>query len=77
MLRTILDESFSAADRIVVGLTPNRLGEPQRIRNREVTILDILFTVVTHMSEHVGQILYIAKSRLGARYRVLSIPHQR
>lgn len=73
MLKT-LEEASRQADEVLRGLTPSRLSEPQRIRNRYVTVLDVIFTVATHMSEHVGQILYIAKLRLGPSYRVLSIP---
>lgn len=73
----LLDAAFGEAERIIGGLAPERLGEPQQIRSRTVTVLEMLFTVVTHMSEHVGQILYIAKVRKGPGYRVLSIPHKR
>ena len=72
----ILQLSFGEAETTLDQLAPERLSDTQRIRSREVTVLDVLFTVATHMSEHVGQILYIAKLRLGARYRVLSIPRQ-
>ncbi|MFZ5825492.1 MAG: DUF1572 family protein [Bacillota bacterium] len=63
------------ADGVLAALSPDRLDEPQQIRNRTVTVLDVLFTVATHMAEHVGQILYIAKLRRGSEYQVVSIPH--
>lgn len=72
----VLEEAFRQAETILCGLTPDQLAHPQRIRNRQVTVLDVLFTVATHMSEHVGQILYIAKLRLGSAYRILSIPRR-
>lgn len=76
-LQATLKAAFEQADVILARLAPEDLEKLQRIRNRQVTVLDVLFTVVTHMSEHVGQILYIAKQRLGSDYRVLSIPPSR
>lgn len=75
-LHEIATKAFREADGILSGLTPDRLAEPQQIRHRQVTVLDVLFTVATHMSEHVGQILYIAKLRRGSAYRILSIPRR-
>lgn len=69
------ESSIAEADAILASLPPHRLDEPQQIRNRTVTVLDVLFTLATHMAEHVGQILYIAKLRRGSDYRVVSIPH--
>lgn len=73
-LLALVRSAFGQADQILAHLAPGRLGEPQMIRNRQVTVLEVLFTVATHMSEHVGQLLYIAKQRRGPEYRVLSIP---
>ncbi len=76
-VQDLLNESFGAADKILAGLSPERLGDPQKVGNREGTVLDVLFNVGTHLSEHVGQILYVAKLRLGPAYRVVSIPHKK
>jgi uncharacterized damage-inducible protein DinB len=73
----VLNEAFGAADKVMAGLTPERLDDPQQMRDRQVTVLDVLFGACTHLSEHVGQILYIAKLRLGPAYRVLSTPHKK
>lgn len=73
----LLNEAFGAADKILAGLTPERLDAPQQMRDRQVTVQDVLFGACTHLSEHVGQILYIAKLRLGPAYRVLSVPHKK
>ncbi len=72
-----LDRAFGEADRILAGLTPADLDRPQQLHTGPATVLDVLFNVVTHLAEHVGQILYIAKLRLGAGYRVLSTPHKK
>lgn len=72
-----LNRAFGDVDRILAGLTPADLDRPQQLHTGPATVLDALFMVATHMSEHVGQILYIAKLRLGARYHVLSTPHKK
>lgn len=72
-----VERAFGEADRILAGLTPADLDRPQQMHNGPATVLDVLFNVANHMSEHVGQILYIAKLRLGARYRVLTTPHKK
>jgi uncharacterized damage-inducible protein DinB len=75
-LHGIVTIAFQEADEILSGLTPDRLADPQQIRRHQVTVLDVLFMVATHMSEHVGQILYFAKLRRGSAYRILSIPRR-
>ena len=72
-----LDRAFGEVDRILTGLAPADLDRPQQLHTGSATVLDALFLVATHISEHVGQILYIAKLRLGAGYRVLSTPHKK
>jgi hypothetical protein len=71
-LVAILGDAVREADKVIGGLTPDRLGEPLRIRDRPVTMLQHLTAAVTHFAEHAGQILYIAKLRLGPAYRVIS-----
>lgn len=51
--------------------------QTQLIRNNERTNMDILLQSATHFSEHVGQILYIAKMCLGEAYKTTSIPKKR
>lgn len=67
----------ASADGILAQLTPARLGEVLSVRGRERTVLDVIVHVVTHLGEHVGQILYIAKLRQGPAYEVVSIPHRK
>lgn len=73
----ILDQSFGAGDGILAELRPERLGEHKRTGNKDVTVLDVMFAVATHASEHVGQIMYIAKLRLGPAYQIIWSPHKR
>ena len=51
--------------------------QTQRVRQQEKTNLDILLQSAAHFSEHVGQILYIAKMCLGERYQSASIPKKK
>lgn len=69
--------ALDRADQVLAGLAPARLGDPLRVMNRETNVLDVLLGVVTHMGEHVGQMLYIAKLRLGSAYQMQSVPHRR
>ena len=75
-LLEVLNEAFAEADRTLGAMTPAQLQDPQRLHNREVTVLEVLFMVANHISEHVGQILYAAKLRRGPVYRTLSTPHR-
>lgn len=45
----------------------------QLVRNRERTNLDMLFQCAVHFSEHMGQILYIAKMCLKDKYESTSL----
>jgi len=61
-LRAVLDE----ADAVLAGLTEADLTEPREIQGRDTTVLNAIFHVVEHFSTHTGQILWVAKSQLGA-----------
>lgn len=76
-LREALDGAVQAADAVLAQLPPDRLGQPVRVRDAEQPVLEVLLGVVAHMAEHAGQIVYIAKMRLGPRWETLSVPHRR
>lgn len=72
-----LQESFDVLIRVVDSLSDEQafLRQPflddapsQSALQRESTVLDLCLQMLAHLSEHVGQILYIAKARLDARY---------
>jgi hypothetical protein len=42
--------------------------------NKNSTVLDIYLQMMSHLSEHAGQIIYIAKLRLGDNYVTTTIP---
>ncbi len=77
-----LAESFDVLTRVVDTLpSADLLRQPLLDRpptfsalNREATVLDILLQMLAHLSEHAGQIFYIAKARLGSRYATTTIP---
>ncbi|MDB4897629.1 MAG: hypothetical protein JWN15_3891 [Firmicutes bacterium] len=71
-LVAILNDTVREATEVIGGLTPDRLRASLRISGEQVATLQHLVTVATHFAEHVGQILYIAKLRLGPAYRVIS-----
>jgi hypothetical protein len=74
---SLIEGAYGMTDRVLSELTPEQLGQVVRVRGDEQSVLEVIFGVVAHQAEHVGQILYIAKLRLGAEYRVQSMPHKR
>ena len=73
-LIVLVQRTFADVDGILESLPAHRLGEEQMIRAKPTTVLDVLIRVVGHISEHVGQVIYIAKARLGEEFETLSIP---
>ena len=57
-------DSFSSED----------LSKPVRIRGQELSLLDGINRQIFHSSYHVGQIVHIAKERLGENWVTASIP---
>jgi len=45
--------------------------------SKNSTVLDIYLQMVTHLSEHVGQIFYIAKLRLNDSYKTTTVPRKK
>ncbi|MFD1674285.1 DUF1572 family protein [Alicyclobacillus fodiniaquatilis] len=76
-LINLLTEQFSTVHRTLQCLTPDKLFQVYTIKNQDRTVLDVIFEVVTHISEHLGQVLFIAKMRLDDRYQIQWAPHQR
>lgn len=70
-------ENFAITQRALQSLNSEMLDQVYTIQGRNVSALDVIFGVATHVSEHVGQILFIAKIRLGDRYQVIWMPHHR
>jgi hypothetical protein len=61
---------FSALD----GLTDDHLRNTVAIRGQEFEVHDALHRALAHISYHVGQLVYLAKSIRGESWTCLSIP---
>ena len=56
-----LGRTLADIDRILSGLSAERLAERRAIQGRELTVLDAIFHVTEHFAYHLGQIILIAK----------------
>jgi hypothetical protein len=68
-----IDLRFGFLIETVKGLTETDLLRTQMVRSKERTNLDMLHQCAAHYSEHMGQILYIAKLCLNDTYKSTSI----
>ncbi|WP_171652040.1 DUF1572 family protein [Paenibacillus foliorum] len=71
------NNSFDLLMRTVSTLREDRLLETVQVRDRQVTVFDVVNGCATHFSEHLGQVLYLAKIQLGERYKTTSIPKKK
>ncbi len=60
-LLTELERVLAAADRVLSAVTPEGLCERRIIQGRDVTVFEAILTVVQHFSQHLGQVVWIAK----------------
>jgi len=58
-----LDRTLDEVDRVLAGLTDASLLEPRTIQGRNLSVLAAIFHVVEHFSQHLGQIILMAKLR--------------
>jgi len=56
-----LERTLEEADRVLASLTPDMLEDRRTIQGREITVLDAVYQVVQHFSQHLGQIIWMAK----------------
>jgi hypothetical protein len=61
---------FTALD----GLSDDVLGREVTIRGQSASVLEALHRSLAHTTYHVGQIVYLAKEKAGAKWTSLSIP---
>jgi hypothetical protein len=73
----MIETSFSFLENVFQQIDGDDLLKPQTVRNNQVTILDVFLQCAAHFSEHLGQILYIAKMRLDDKYISTSIPRNK
>lgn len=69
-----LSESFDLLENTISEMSKDDLLRDQTVRGKSVTIYDVLNQCNTHFSEHLGQVLYIAKMLLAEAYVSTSIP---
>ncbi len=70
-LLSAMDNAFSTVDAALARMPLAMLFNTSNIRGQERTFLDIIATSSSHTAEHLGQIIYIAKIRLGPRYEYM------
>jgi len=68
------NDGWSVLFGALAGLDDERLDHQVRIRGVGLSVLEALLRSLAHASYHVGQIVFLAKDRQGARWRYLTIP---
>lgn len=68
------ENAFRILRAAVSDLTPPDLSRDVYIRGERHSVLQALQRALTHLSYHVGQIVFLAKHLRGAGWRTLSIP---
>lgn len=56
------------------GMTPEQTEETVFIRGEKFLAMEAINRQLTHVGQHVGQIVYVAKMMAGSSWRTLSIP---
>lgn len=69
----LIGDTMDEIVRTVAEMTEAQFEDTQVVRGRERTHLDMLLQCAAHYSEHMGQILYIAKQHKQASYRSTSV----
>lgn len=60
---------FAAAEAVLAALPPMQLAATQLVRGQPRSHLAVLINTISHASGHLGQVIYIAKARLGAGFK--------
>jgi uncharacterized damage-inducible protein DinB len=68
------EASFETVFSTIRGLKPEDVSRTVYIRNEPHTVLQAMMRSVTHVSHHIGQIVFLAKHLRGADWNTLSIP---
>lgn len=73
-LLKIIKNRFDFVIYTIESISDELLEATQHVRGKDRTNLDMLHQCAAHFSEHMGQIIYIAKIRLGEQYNSLTGP---
>jgi len=76
-LKEAISKSFQLIINSLSTMTEADMLKVISIKNTDYTVLDIFLMSTSHFSEHLGQILYIAKTLLDEQYVTTSIPKKR
>lgn len=63
-LEAVIEEAVGIIER----LTPERLAERVRIQRYDLTVLEAVYHVVEHFSQHTGQVIVLARLATGANF---------
>ena len=70
-LLAAMDNAFATVEANLARLPLAMLFNTYNIRGQDRTLLDIIAASTCHTAEHLGQIIYIAKIRLGPKYQYM------
>lgn len=70
----MIDAIFAIIHDYMMRVNPEMIYTVYQIQGLEMSALEVIFGVVTHVSEHVGQAIYIAKMQLGSEFKALWKP---
>jgi len=76
-LRALWERGWQRLFDTVGALTPADLDRQVVIRGQSLSVVDAIHRQLTHYGQHVGQIVYIAKTRKWRTWESLSVPKKR
>ncbi|TMV51443.1 DUF1572 domain-containing protein [Paenibacillus mesophilus] len=69
-----IGRTFDLLSEALNKLAPEEWLRTMQVRGRDTTVFDVLNQCASHFSEHLGQILYLAKLQLKDDYVTTSVP---
>lgn len=73
-VRAVWDRGWAALDTTLADLGPDDLQRTVLIRGESSSMFEALIRSLAHTSQHVGQVILLAKQWRGADWQTLSIP---
>ena len=73
-LVSLLRATFAEVDAVLAALPAERLTATTSVGGPAQSVTSLLLGAVCHASEHLGQVIYISKERLGGRFEALWQP---